>query len=447
MKWIRTERPILLPPEVREVIQALDDEGYVAYVVGGCVRDFLLGRTLKDYDLATNATPDEVCALFPDAITVGKAFGVVKVAREGRLIEIATFRRDLEYKDARHPTGVEFSGPVEDALRRDFTINALFFDPKTSRILDVVEGMEDLKRGVLRAIGDPHKRFQEDALRLLRAIRFASVLGFPIEAKTWEAIQARARGISRVSPERVRDELNAAWVGPRPAEALHLLHESGLIHHLLPELLGLRGLKQTPLYGSQADVWGHTLKSLQLLARFYPGRTALLSWATLLHEIGKPVANRKNFGRNFNGYDIEGGAIARSIADRFRFPKVEVEALRRLVEEQLKFRDLFKMRESRIERMIREPHFGEQLALHHVQAIATDGNLATHEYAKSRWEATLREAPQIPRLLDGNDLIQMGFRPGPEFTSILRTVEDLALEKKFASKEEALEYVVRHFVR
>lgn len=451
MKWTRIEKPFPLPAPVRDAVQRLTEAGHVAYVVGGCVRDFLLGRRTKDYDLATDASPDAICALFPNSITIGKAFGVVKVPiSEGGdtgLLEIATFRRDLEYKDSRHPQRVEFAGPLEDALRRDFTINAFFYDPKTSRIMDAVDGMGDLKRGVIRAIGDPALRFQEDALRLLRAIRFSCTLGFGIESGTWEATRTRARAVTRISPERIRDELNLMWSGPRPDEALRLLYDSGLLHHIIPELVALRGIEQTPFYRSQGDVWGHTLKLLQILARFYPVRSRVLSWGVLLHEVGKPVSNRKNGGMNFNGYELEGSKIAGSIAARLRMTTTESEAIQSVIGDHLKFRDLFKMRESRVERLIREPHIEDLLALHHVEAIGTDGNLAYFEYAKSRYERMRLAPPGLPRLIDGNDLIQMGFQPGPEFSSILRTVEDLALEHELSTKEEALEYVVRHFVR
>lgn len=451
MKWIRIERPLPLPALVREAISRLNETGYVAYVVGGSVRDFLMGRTPKDHDLATDATPDEILALFPEAIPVGKAFGVVRLVGEvGKAqddVEIATFRKDLDYVDSRHPSGIELAGPVEDSARRDFTINAIYYDSKAVRVLDLENGQADLRAHLIRAIGNPAKRFQEDALRLLRAVRFAVTLGFQIESETWKAVCARARSITRVSPERIRDEFHAILASSRADEGMTLLHDSGMLHHIVPELLALRGVKQSPLYRRENDLWLHLLTSLRVLHGLYPDRARVLSWAVLLREIGKPVAYRKSGGVNFNGYEIESARIARSILDRLRLPRTEVEAVVAMLADQLKFREIFRMRESRLQRWVREPYFEELLALHHVDSVAGDGNLVAYEFALSRWQSVHNGGGEMPRLIDGKDLIGLGFSPGPEFTAILRTVEDLALEDQLKTKEDALEYVVKHFVR
>jgi poly(A) polymerase len=416
--------------------------------VGGSVRDFLLGRQTKDHDIATSAGPDELCDLFPKAITVGKAFGVIKVPVGPQILEIATFREDMEYIDHRHPKGVRFSGPLEDARRRDFTINGLFYDPKTSRILDSVKGTEDLKAGIIRAIGDPSERFKEDALRLLRAVRFATRLGFAIEPGTATAIQARARLITKVSAERVRDELTMMWLGPHPDAALKMLSELGLLAHVIPELEAIKGLPQ-PGMPSGADVWSHTLRALGALARFSPPRSASLAWAAALHDVGKPVAAKRSGDKNFNGHELDGARLARAIGMRLKMPRDQAEGIVALVEDHLKFKDVFQMREATLQRFIQQANFEELLALHKADAIATDGNLAFYEFCAKRLEAmkTGQAASAPPRLIDGTDLIQLGFQPGPDFTSILRTIEDLALERRLTSKEEALEYVIKHFVK
>lgn len=439
-KWIRTERPLPLPVYVREAIQVLGDAGHVAYVVGGSVRDFLLGRESKDHDIATSATPDELCELFPRAVTVGKAFGVIKVpintpeADAPVLMEIATFREDLEYVNHRHPKGVRFSGPEEDARRRDFTINALFYDPKTARILDTTGGMQDLKAGILRAIGDPSERFREDALRLLRAVRFAARLGFTIEAETRAAIVARSKLIAKVSSERVREELSLIWTSPRPAEALDMLAHVGLLAYTLPEVDSLRAEPAGP---SGHTPWEKTLRVLATLAAQSPKRSSVLSWAAVWLETAGRIE------------PPQGAAVARAAALRLKMSGEEIERIALLLESQPKFRDVFKMREATLQRFVREPGFEELLALHRADATVSDGNLASYEFCQGRWREAraAADSTSASKLLDGKDLIQLGLQPGPEFSEILRVIEDLALEHRLRSKEEALEYVVRNFVR
>lgn len=420
---------------MKEAIQTLGEAGHVGYVVGGSVRDFLLGLAgqeagpAKDHDIATSASPDELCALFPRAITVGKAFGVIKVpvgppagegvASSSVLLEIATFREDLDYQDHRHPAAVRFAGPEEDARRRDFTINALYYDPKTSRILDSVGGVEDLGARRIRAIGDPHERFREDALRLLRAVRFSARLGFAIDPETEEALRARAKLILKVSAERVRDELSLMWTGPRPALALSALASYGLLEHVLPEVESRRAHRIMELLGQLAE------------------RPSALAWAALLLEASRDAA------RSAPGP----AAVVRAVTERMRMSREEADRVALLVEEQPKFREAFKMRESTLQRFLRQPGFEQMLALHRLDAIVTDGNLAFHEFLQTRRNEWRRMPEKSPKLLAGSDLVQLGLRPGPEFAEILRVVEDLALESKLSTKEEALEYVVRHFVR
>ncbi len=445
---------------MKEALQKLDEAGHVAYVVGGSVRDFILGRETKDHDIATSASPDELCELFPRAITVGKAFGVIKVPIDGisEPLEIATFREDLEYKDHRHPEGVKFSGPLEDARRRDFTINALFYDPKTSRILDPTDGYEDLKAGCVRAIGDPKERFKEDALRLLRAVRFTTTLGFSLDAETRKAVSEKVKLISHVSHERVRDEISLMLKGPKPANALELLSSLGLLAIVLPEVEALKKVSQAPTYlnilGTQHEtqtadsVWATTLKTVRELAEKNPKRSNALSWGAVLYDVGKPTASARSAGKNFNGHEIDGAKIACAIGERLRMSRTEIEQIAGFVEDLHKFREVFRMREVTLERFVRRTGFAELLELHRAQSIASDGNLAFYEFCRARHEAALRSDAELnPKLIDGKDLIQLGFKPGPEFSAILRTVEDMALEKKLTSKEQALEYVISRFVK
>ncbi len=448
-KWIRVDRPFSLPGYVREALHKINDSGHVAYLVGGCVRDFILGREVKDYDLVTDAHPDLLCKLFPMAIDVGKAFGVIKVPTGAKppLLEIATFRKDLEYTDYRRPQGVVFASPVEDASRRDFTMNGLFYDPKTSRILDCVGGVNDIQNKIIRAIGNPSVRFREDALRLLRAVRFKTRLGFALEPETAQAIRSRARLIAKVSAERIRDELTAMWTGPSPSEALELLSELGLLSVVLPEVEALKGVVQIPSYHPDEDVWFHLLKAVDFLAQQNPERSLTLSWAVVLHEVGKPIVAKQNIAPNFNGHELEAAKLVEKITQRLKLSGNDIQRVVMLVADHLKLKDVFQMREATLQRFLREDHFEELLALHRADACALDGNLAYYEFCSFRL-AQLRQSAQmeLPKLIDGRDLIQLGFSPGPMFSEILATVEDLTLEKKLSTKDEALEYVVKNFV-
>lgn len=449
LKSIRIERPFLLPSYVKTALHQLNEAGHVAYLVGGSVRDFLLGKDTKDHDIATSANPDELCRLFPRAVTVGKAFGVIKVptGTEPPLLEIATFRTDVGYQDHRHPTQVLFTGPEEDARRRDFTMNALYFDPKTSMILDFTGGLKDLNAKLIRAIGNPSERFREDALRLLRAIRFKTRLGFELDPETAAAITARSRLVTKVSSERIRDELTLIWTGPHPAEGLKLLSETGLLKWVLPEVEALKGMPQIPAFHPKDDIWTHLLRTLEQLEKSGT-RTPTLAWAAVLHEVGKPVVFRLNGGQNYNNHEIEGSGLAAKIAGRMRMSRMECDRIKALVADHLKFKDVFKMRDSTLQRFLMEEHFEELLALHEADAIASDGNLAFFEFCATQFQANRKSAGSVPeKFLDGNDLIQLGLKPGPEFTEILRAVEDLALEKKIKSKDEALEYILKTYVK
>ena len=453
LKWTRIDIKIALPEYVRNAVQRLSDSGHVAYVVGGSVRDALLSRTPKDHDLATSAPPEIIESLFPNAITVGRAFGVFKVPIPGSdsggptVLEIATFREDFDYRDHRRPTAVHFSGPEEDARRRDFTINALFYDPKTGMVLDEVGGLQDLKEKKLRAIGDPNRRFQEDALRLLRMVRIGSVLGFEIDRETLLAARSRAGLIRRISAERVRDELSSMLCQGPSQLALKQLMELGLLSYLIPELEALKGVDDSAEEGvERRNAWARTLKVIEVLGRNYSKRSVILAWASLLINIGKPKALSLSQGRNFNGHEQFASELSREITRRMRLTHEETETIATLLQEQLKFKDVFQMREATLIRWLREPYFSELLKLHQADAQTSGGNLAYFEFCSGRFKE-LMDTPELNRLISGADLIELGFEPGPLFSRVLREVDDLTLEGSLKTKDEALEYVLKHFVR
>ncbi len=442
MKSIRTDRPFPIPEVVRTVLQRLNQGGHIAYIVGGSVRDYLLGREMKDHDIATDADPNRLEELFPESLTVGKAFGVLKVpvtridptsTESDRFIEVATFREDLEYRDHRHPVRVRFAGLEEDARRRDFTINAFYFDPKTARILDPVDGLPDLEARVIRSIGKPDKRFSEDALRLLRGVRFSHALGFRIEPETRAAIQARARLIGKISAERIRDELTLMLKSRDPRGAIEDLAALGLLAHILPRLDLLRRHPRD---------WKSTLELLGALA---PVRDVHVAWAALFHRLGR--VDSESAVDNPTAMAQLSAERAALHGEALRLSAKEISIIRSLISDLPKFREAFRMRDATLQRWVREPYFEPLLELHRAEAVCIDGNLAAWAFCSTLWRSyesrrvagTLRDS----KLLSGEDLIGLGLRPGPRFTALLREAEDLALEGVLNSKEEALEWVIK----
>jgi putative nucleotidyltransferase with HDIG domain len=418
------------------VIRRLRDHGYQALLVGGCVRDLLLQREPKDYDVATNARPEHIVAIFPRAGLVGAQFGVVLVREDDAVIEVATFRRDLDYLDGRRPEGVHFeSGPREDALRRDFTINGLFLDPVTGEQFDYVGGIDDLRDGIIRAIGDPLVRFQEDHLRLIRAVRFAAGLRFTIEPSTLAAIRTFAPMIRRVAPERVRDELVRILTEGGARYGFELLDASGLLLQILPEIAAMKGVEQPPEFHPEGDVWTHTLMMLDGLEACSPA----LAMGVLLHDVGKPPTFRVADRIRFDGHVEVGVRMAHGILTRLRFSSDDIEQILALVENHMKFKDAARMRESTLKRFLRLPRFDEHLALHRLDCLNSNGNLETWEMLRERLANTPPEQLKPPPLLRGDDLIAAGFRPGPLFGKVLAAVEDAQLEGRVATREEALE--------
>jgi len=422
----------------RAAIGRLRASGHQAYLVGGCVRDLLLGRTPKDFDVATDAPPERIVALFPNSSCVGAQFGVVLVRDSGAQVEIATFRSDRQYTDGRRPSAVRFeTDPRADVLRRDFTINGLMLDPENGRLLDYVEGRADLERRVVRAIGDPEERFREDHLRLLRAIRFAARLGFTIDAATFDAIRRLHGLILRVSAERVRDELARILTegGARPG--FELLDRSGMLHDLLPEVAAMKGVEQPPEFHPEGDVWVHTLLLLEKLD--HP--TPVLALGALLHDVGKPLTYRVAGRIRFDGHVEEGVRLAGGILARLRFSRDQIEQVEALVANHMRFKDVDRMKESTLKRFLRLPGFAGHLELHRLDCLASHGNLDNYELVRRKLEELPAEQLKPPRLVTGDDLIAAGYTPGPRFSAILSAVEDAQLEGRLTSRDDALSWV------
>ena len=417
------------------VIRRLREHGYQALLVGGCVRDLLLNREPKDYDVATDARPDRIVAMFPRAGLVGAQFGVVLVREEDAVIEVATFRSDLQYVDGRRPEGVRFeSSPREDALRRDFTINGLFLDPISGENFDYVGGTDDLRAGVIRAIGDPLQRFQEDHLRLIRAVRFAARLRFSIEPLTFSGLRTLAPAIRRVAPERVRDELLRILLEGGARYGFELLDASGLLQEILPEVSAMKGVEQPPEFHPEGDVWTHILMMLDGLDHPSPA----LAMGVLLHDVGKPPTFRVADRIRFDGHVEVGVRMAREILTRLKFSSDDTEQALALVENHMKFRDAGRMRGSTLKRFLRLPRFDEHLALHRLDCLNSNGKLETWEMLRQKLADTPPEQLKPPPLLTGNDLIAAGFQPGPRFGEVLSAIEDAQLEGSITTRAEAL---------
>jgi poly(A) polymerase len=432
------------------ICDTLHRNGYQALLVGGCVRDLLLGREPADYDVTTDATPEQVMALFPESIAVGAQFGVILVPRDGLKVEVATFRSDVGYSDGRHPDSVVYSkAPQEDVQRRDFTINGLLMRHDTSEVLDYVGGQADLQAKLIRAIGEPDRRFTEDKLRMMRAVRFAARFGFEIEAETFRAIRRRVAEIHQVSPERLREELTKMLTEGAARRAFELLDETWLLQQVLPEIGAMKGVEQPPQYHPEGDVWIHTLLMLEGLPA---GASPTLAWGVLLHDVGKPPtfqsAERTGDRIRFNDHVEVGVRMAEAICKRLRFSNEDTGQILALVDNHMKFGAVEDMRASTLKKFVRLPRFEEHLALHRLDCLSSHRHLESYEFVKSFLEATPPEQVRPERLLTGDDLLAMGFQPGPLFAEILRSVEDAQLDGHIRTRKEAIEYVrKRHALR
>jgi poly(A) polymerase len=439
------------------IIRTLRQHGFQAYLVGGCVRDLLLGREPKDYDIATDATPKQVMEVFPETYAVGAQFGVVLIpapdtefgdisadaSAKSTVVEVATFRSDIGYSDGRHPDEVNFSkSPQEDVARRDFTINGMLLDPLSGEVLDFVGGRNDLRSRVIRTIGDPDRRFSEDKLRMLRAVRFAARFEYAIEPATFAAIQRLAEQIRVVSRERVRDELTRMLTEGHGRRAFELLDQSGLLKHVLPEISAMKGVEQSPEFHPEGDVFVHTLLLLDYLPHPCP---MTLAWGALLHDVGKPPTFRVAERIRFDGHVNVGVKMAEGICARLRFSNEQMAQILALVDNHMRFADAMRMNRSTLKKFMRLPAFNEHMELHRADCLASHRNLATYEFLRQKMAEIPPETMRPAPLVTGDDLIAEGHTPGPKFREILTAVEDAQLEGLLATRDAALEFVRREF--
>jgi poly(A) polymerase len=441
----------------KSIVETLRQRGFQAYLVGGCVRDLLLNREPKDYDVATDATPQQVMDIFPDTYAVGAQFGVVLVPlpdeapdrnpreeiSKSETIEVATFRSDIGYSDGRHPDEVRFSrNPKEDVLRRDFTINGMLLDPVTNEVLDLVGGRKDLEAGIIRTIGNPEDRFQEDKLRMLRAVRFAARFGYEIEPATFAAIRKLAEEIRVVSRERVRDELTRMLTEGHAHQAFQLLDETRLLENVLPEISAMKGVQQPPEFHPEGDVFVHTLMLLDFLPQACP---PTLAWGALLHDVGKPSTFRVADRIRFDDHVEVGVKMAEEICRRLRFSNDDTAQILALIQNHMRFGHVMQMKESTLKKFMRLSLFDEHMALHRADCLASHGNLGAYQYVRQKQQEIPAETMTPSKLVTGDDLIAAGHTPGPRFREILNAVEDAQLEGRLISRDQALEFVHREF--
>jgi len=426
-----------------ERLRAADHEALFA---GGCVRDRLLGKEAHDIDIATSARPEEIQKLFPRTVAVGAQFGVIVVLEDGGEFQVATFRSDGAYRDGRHPESVAFTNAEGDARRRDFTVNGLFFDPLTRQILDFVGGEADLRAGILRSIGDPHARFAEDKLRLIRCVRFAASLGFEIEAETWRALVERAPEITAVSAERIRDELVKIFSHPSRVRGFDLLDQSGLLAILLPEVEALKGCEQPPDFHPEGDVFVHTRLMLSLL----PEQVSTpLVFSVLFHDIGKPPTFLiDETGRiRFNGHESISASMTEKIFARLRFSNAETEATVVGVKNHMTFKDVQNMRVATLKRFLARPTIDDELELHRVDCQGSHGLLDNYDFLLRKREEFSNEPLIPPPLITGRDLIAAGLKPGPHFKKLLDSAQALQLEGGLKTREDALAWLREELAR
>ena len=429
----------------RSIVRKLRQAGHVAYYAGGCVRDLLRGQAPKDIDVATDARPEVVQRIFPRTYAVGAHFGVIVVLEAGFQFEVATFRSDGVYLDGRHPTDVHFATAAEDAARRDFTINGMFFDPEANEFVDFVGGRADLEARIIRAIGNPEQRFAEDRLRMLRALRFATVLGFDIDRGTWDALVEYAPLISEISAERIRDELVRIFISPQRARGWDLLDASGLMAAILPEIQAMKGCAQPPQFHPEGDVFRHTRIMMELL----PAEASLpLVFSVLLHDVAKPVTSSvdENGRIRFNGHDRIGAEMTEAIMQRLRFSRSEIDATVEAVRQHMVFKDVPNMRVAKLKRFMARPTFSDELELHRVDCASSHGMMENYDFLRRKREEFANEPIIPPPFVRGNDLLALGLKEGPKIGEILEAVETRQLEGGFRDRDEALEWVKREYL-
>ena len=426
-----------------EIVGRLQKARFAAFWVGGCVRDFLLGREPQDFDIATDAKPEQVEKLFKRTIAVGKKFGVIVVVENKHQFQVATFRAEADYHDGRRPEKVIFANAEADALRRDFTVNGLFYDPISKKTHDWVGGEKDLRAKIVRTIGKPEERFAEDHLRLLRAVRFAAQLNFEIEPKTFAAIQSLAPKIKIISAERIRDELLKLFLPPHAARGLELLRESKLLEHILPELAATICCEQSPDFHPEGTVFEHIKLMLSKLPEDSPES---LPWAVLLHDIAKPVTAEKDLQTgsiHFYGHEKKGAAMAEKILERLRFPRKQIEEIVACVTHHMQFKDVKQMRKATLRRLLLRETFPLELELHKLDCLGSHGSLEYYDFLREQAEELQRKPEIKPPLLTGKDLIALGMKPGPAMGKMLDEIREKQLADELKNSWQAKAWVKR----
>jgi poly(A) polymerase len=420
------------------IAKKIASHGHVAYFAGGCVRDEIMGKSPEDFDIATTATPEQIESIFPKTVPVGRQFGVVLVIEDNLTFEVATFRKEGGYVDGRHPTEIAFTVPQEDARRRDFTVNGIFYDPLSEKIIDFVGGSFDIQQKIIRAIGDPYQRFDEDKLRILRAVRFAATLEFQIETKTWKAVKEMASQIHEVSPERIRDEIVKILTRPGAGRGLDLLLESGLLHEILPEVEALKGVPQPPKFHPEGDVYVHTRGLLERMKN----PSAVLALSALLHDVGKPrtYAVKEDGKITFYEHAPLGARMARDIMKRLRFSNDEIEDVANCIDNHMAFADVQRMRSGKLKRLVSRPTFQDELELHRIDCEASHGMLQNFEFLTQKQKEFEKEDLKPKPLINGHDLQELGMVPGPAMKPLLEELYDLQLEGTIQTREQALDH-------
>ncbi|MGI9533811.1 MAG: CCA tRNA nucleotidyltransferase [Thermodesulfobacteriota bacterium] len=431
----------------KSIVKKLQDNGHRAFLVGGCVRDALLNLIPNEYDITTSASPKEVQNLFTRNVPIGESFGVILVLLDDLQFEVATFRQESEYKDGRHPSNVKYSSSeIDDVVRRDFTINGMLFDPIENKLYDHVGGEKDLSEGIIRTIGDPIERFGEDKLRMIRAVRFASRLSYKIEENTFNAVIDLGREIKNVSRERIRGEILKIITQKNPGNGIRLLYETKILEHILPEVSDMVGIEQPPEFHPEGDVFIHTCIVLDKLYEITDGfYSPELAMGALLHDIGKPPTFERADRIRFNGHDRVGADMAKGVCKNLRFSKKQTERITSLIREHLKFKDTLKMKESTLKRFLSIPYFDEHLTMHLADCLGSHGIRDVYDFLKNKLENFEEEELKPTPLINGNDLIKLGYQPGPLFSVILGKVEEQQLEGIIKNKDDALSFIRDNF--
>jgi len=429
------------------IVRKIRSNGYEAFFVGGCVRDLLMTAEPKEYDITTNAKPEEISKIFKKTIPIGENFGVVLVLYNGFQFEVATYRKDLGYSDGRHPDEVEYTKSVqEDVLRRDFTINGMLLDPMQGRLIDYVGGKDDIERGIIRTIGEPHNRFEEDKLRMLRAVRFSARFKFKIDRGTSDAIVKNCSKINDVSPERIRDEIIKIITQDNPGPGVTLLSKLGLLKEVLPDVEAMQGVKQPEEFHPEGDVFLHTCLVLDKLFENTNGNYSQeLAMGALLHDVGKPPTFTVSDRIRFNAHDRVGADMSRDICRGLRLSNKQIDRIYSLIKEHLRFKDVFKMKKSTLKRFLATPYFHEHLELHRADCLASHGMLDAYNLVLEKLGELEEDDIKPVPIVTGKDLISLGYTPGPVFSDILGYLNEAQLEGIISNKGEAIDYISRKF--